>query len=150
MEFLSINHIIVYSFLLLTLFIGILASKNINTIKDYAIANRSYSNHILIMTFIATFIGGNNIQALPCIAFNDGIIFIVLTIITIVISFLIIGFFIAPSILYFNESLTMGNIVGLIYGHKARIISSIIGFLFCLMIVGSQILVIGRILSSFL
>jgi SSS family solute:Na+ symporter len=74
MHYLSIDHITVYVFLLITLVVGLLAGRAIQDVKEYAIANRVYGTGVLTITFLATFIGGSTIIGTTGNVFRDGII----------------------------------------------------------------------------
>ena len=54
MDYLSIDYLIVYSFLLITLVVGLWASRGIKDIREYAIANKMYGKGVLTMTILAT------------------------------------------------------------------------------------------------
>ncbi len=58
MHYLSIDHLIVGSFLLLTLLIGLRAGRGIKDIREYAIANKQFGTGALTLTLVATYIGG--------------------------------------------------------------------------------------------
>jgi len=57
---LNIDNFIVLFFLLITLFVGIIAGKNIKNVKDYALANHRYGFIPLTLTFLATMVGGDD------------------------------------------------------------------------------------------
>ena len=73
----SFNTKIVFGFFLVNFIIGILASRNIKTIKDYVLANRSYELPILVMTLVATYMGANNIIAMPDEIYKHGAVNVV-------------------------------------------------------------------------
>ncbi len=59
-NYLSIDHIIVYGFLIIVLLVGLLAGRKIKDIKDYALANKSYGSgvglgHSILKIFFLTF-----------------------------------------------------------------------------------------------
>ena len=56
----NIDHLIVYIYLLAMLVVGIIAGKGVKTMKDYSIANRSFTNGIMMVTFLATIFGGTS------------------------------------------------------------------------------------------
>ena len=58
MNFFSIDHLIVYTFLAATLLIGLWAGRGIKNIREYAIANKMYGTGVLTITFLATYFGG--------------------------------------------------------------------------------------------
>ena len=52
MQYLSIDYLIVYAFLAITLFIGIRAGRGIKDIREYAIANKTFGTGALVLNFI--------------------------------------------------------------------------------------------------
>ena len=58
MHYLSLDYLIVYAFLLITLIIGLRAGRGIKDIKEYALANKSFGTVALTLTYLATDIGG--------------------------------------------------------------------------------------------
>jgi Flp pilus assembly protein protease CpaA len=55
MNFLSIDALIVYGFLLLTLLVGLWAGRGIKDIREYAIKNKMYATGVFTMTMLATY-----------------------------------------------------------------------------------------------
>ena len=54
MNYLSLDYLIVYTFLAITLIIGMKAGKGIKNIREYAIGDKVYGVAILVFTFLAT------------------------------------------------------------------------------------------------
>ncbi len=145
---LDFNYIIIGSFLLITLILGLWAGRNIKTIEDYAVANKSFGVGMLTMTILATFMGASHIITIPSSTYKYGII-VTLPTIAIVSLFILIGIFIAPKITKFKGIISMGELVGTLYGYHAKIITGIIGFLFSIFVVGGQIIALGKLVSGF-
>ena len=59
MNYLGTGHLIVYTFLLVTLLVGLWAGRGVKDIRDYTIANRQLGTGVLTMTILATYITGN-------------------------------------------------------------------------------------------
>ena len=55
------SYIIIGGFLLATLALGLWAGKDVKTMKDYVLANRSLSTGVLTITLLATFIGAGDL-----------------------------------------------------------------------------------------
>ena len=72
-----ITYLILGSFLLGTLVLGLWAGKDVKTMKDYVLANRSLSTAVVTMSLIATFIASGDI-AQSYWAFSRGIITIMI------------------------------------------------------------------------
>ncbi|MEL6152931.1 MAG: hypothetical protein AAFQ78_02790, partial [Bacteroidota bacterium] len=61
MDYFSIDYLIICAFLIITLIIGLRAGRGIKDIREYAVANKEYGLGILTITFLATYLEGNNI-----------------------------------------------------------------------------------------
>jgi SSS family solute:Na+ symporter len=140
----DINLVIVGAFLLLTLVVGLWAGRNVKTLKDYALANREFGVGVLTMTFLATYIGGNNLIQLPGFFSVYGIVQF-LTGIGEIVAFIVFGLWVAPSLIYFRDSITIGRVADTLFGPSARIVVGISGVIYGLCLMIMQILVIGQI-----
>jgi solute:Na+ symporter, SSS family len=61
MNYLSVDYLIIYAFLLITLIIGLRAGRGIKDIREYAIGNRSFGTVALVLTYLATNTGIINV-----------------------------------------------------------------------------------------
>jgi Na+/proline symporter len=141
---LSVDTIVVYAFLLLTLVVGLWAGRNVKTIEDYALANRSYGTGTLILTFLATWIGGNFVMGYTQQIFEDGIIRVI-TALSQVISILFIAFFITPKIQQFTGCMTIGDLMEKFYGKVGRVVTAIAGLVHTIGILSIQIIALGPV-----
>ncbi len=73
MAYLSIDYLIVYTFLAITLLIGLRAGKGVKDFREYAIANKVYGTFTLTLTFLATNIGGASLLDGTAGVFANGI-----------------------------------------------------------------------------
>lgn len=146
---LDFNHIIIYAFLLLTLIVGLIAGRRIKSMKDYALANKSYSAGILSITLIATWVEGYNILGRPGQSFSEGIIQFTSSI-GVFIGFIVFGTFIGPRMIFFNKSITLGDVSEILYGKESKILIGLLSFAFAVILVSMQILAIGSICNSLL
>jgi Na+/proline symporter len=144
-HYLSIDHIVVYVFLLVTLVVGLLAGRAIKDIEEYAIANRVYGTGVLTITFLATFIGGSTIIGTTGNVFRDGILPIIATGVAPMICILWMAVWIAPRIIHFEGSLTMGDIMGTLYGRHGQVATGVLGFLFTICAVSAQIVALAYV-----
>src|SRR5690349_15567962 len=92
---LTIDQIIVITFLIITLVVGLWAGKGIKDIKDYAIANKSYGTPILLMTLLATMIGGGSTTGDVAQVYKIGILYSVISL-AFPIALMVLAYFIAP------------------------------------------------------
>ena len=124
-NYFSLDHLLVYLFLAITLFIGWYVGKGIKDIDNYALGGRSYSTLVLTLTMLATLEGGAGTMGLSAGIFSDGII-VAAAILGCVLAFLLMALFIAPRMLYFEGCITMGEVVGELYGARSKVVAAII------------------------
>ncbi|MCG8340783.1 MAG: sodium:solute symporter family protein, partial [Cytophagales bacterium] len=148
-NYFTLDHIIVYLFLLATLLVGWYVGRNNKTIDDYAIGGRTFGLAVLVMTFLATQIGGATTIGFAGHVFSDGIIMLAAAS-GYFIARLFMALFIAPKMEYFDDCLTMGDIMGKLYGERSRLTTAIIGALFSIFFVAAQSLSLGIIFESLL
>ncbi|OJW71472.1 MAG: hypothetical protein BGO68_03715 [Candidatus Amoebophilus sp. 36-38] len=147
MNYLSIDAIIVYTFLLITLLVGLRAGRNVKTIKQYAIADKTYGTGVLAITMLATYLTGSQAIGYAGHVFDNGVFFPLITRVFcgVVICFLFIARYIAPKMYRFIGCLTMAEVMGQLYGQKARIWIGVLGTLYSLIMVTLQIIWLGYI-----
>ena len=148
-QYFSIDHLIVYTFLGMVLLIGLLVGRNIKNMRDYAIADKAYGLSVLIVTMLATQLGGGTTIGLGSAIFSDGIIAFVAAL-GCVFAYLFIVKFIASKIKYFEGSITMGDIMEKLYGKRGKVITGIIGFSASIFLVASQSLSLGYVFEVLL
>ena len=146
----SRDHWIVYGFLLLTLIVGLLAGRRIKDIDDYAVGRRSFDTMTLVFTFAATFIGGSTTMGSARYVFTDGIIILVAVFAANIIAFLFMAKCISPRMERFEGCITMGEVVGRLYGEGSRMAAGIIGLLSTFFYGAAQTLALGYIFESLL
>lgn len=61
MNYFSIDFLIVYAFLLITLTIGLQAGRGVKDIREYATANKMFGTGALVLTWLATDIAGETV-----------------------------------------------------------------------------------------
>ena len=148
-NYLDIDYLIVYAFLAITLVIGILAGSGIKDMREYAIANKMYGVVTLTLTFLATNIGSSYIFLGAGEAFSKGIINAVATL-GFAISSLIVALLITPKILYFDNCVTMGDVMRDLYGRYSQVIAGIIGLLYSVALIGTQFSALKLIATTLL
>jgi len=124
----TIDHVIFFVFLALTIWLGLRSSRGIKTIKEYALGDRNFSTATIVSTIVATWIGGNMIFLDVVEVYTNGLYF-VLAQFGSVLSFLIISFFFAPRMAEFLGKLSIAEAMGDLYGDKVRLITTICGFI---------------------
>ena len=74
MPYLTIDYLIVYALLAITLYVGLLAGGRIKDIREYATANKTLGTGALILTWLATDIAGQTILDMTHSVRTEGII----------------------------------------------------------------------------
>jgi len=139
---LTLDFVLVASYLVITLIIGLLASRKIKSFKEYAIGNRDLPTIVIGMTISATLIGGGSSLGTATEVFKFGIIVMVAKY-GVSLGALIIAFFIVPKMEKFLGMLSVGEIMGAMYGKAARVITGIAGMLLCTGRVAAQVMALG-------
>ena len=146
MNYLSLDYLIVYAFLAITLFIGLRAGRGIKDIREYAIANKQFGTGALTLTLVATYLGGWDLFLFPGEVSAVGISFVMPIVLCGVIACLLfIAWFIAPKIVYFKDHLTMGDLMNTFYGQYGQMITGCLGLIYNTTAVSIQILFLGYV-----
>jgi Na+/proline symporter len=113
MPYLSIDYLIVYAFLLITLVIGLRAGRGIKDMREYVLANRSFGTVALVLTFLATNTGIINVVDEIV---KKGIVLSISIMLGLATSSCLLALCIASKMASFSKSLTMGDVMGTLYG----------------------------------
>lgn len=116
---------------------------SINTFYDYALASRTLSIGVLVMSVLATRVGSGDL-AEPDRVFSAGLIQALLSVVFIV-SFLLTGAFIAPRFIHFPSCLTLGDLMSVFFGRFAQVAAGVLSYIFSVLIISTQIKAIGNI-----
>ena len=144
-----LDYSIVGLYLLVVLGLGLYAGRNITTMSQFAVSKRQYSSIIIFATLSASFIGGGfttgnaekvflfgivNVFALWGFSFKE----------------MIVGKYLAPKFAQFRDAISVGDIMAMGFGERARPITGVLGFLLCAGIVGAQVGAIGYLFEVLL
>lgn len=148
---LLVHHQVLLWLLSINLIIGIFSQKRskVNSFTDYALAGRRLPTLVLVVTFLATFIGSGELY-LPNVMEEHGISFVAVHFVCITLSFWSIGTFVAPFLIHFNKSITIGEIMGNLYGPMGRFVTGIVGGAVSLIVLVVQLSAIGSLSFSLL
>ena len=149
MSLLSLDGLIVAAFLLVTLAIGIRAGQGVKTVREYAIAGKRYGTTALVLTFLATDIGGGTVFGNVKEVFTQGPIN-TLALLGLSLSFLWRAFFIAPRMHRFRCCLTMGDVMETLYGSQAKVCTGFLNVLTSGALMAIQMVALGMVFESFL
>jgi len=149
MNYLSVDYLIVYAFLAVTLFIGLRAGRGIKDIREYAIANKSFGTGALVLTYLATNIAGGSVIGMVEDIYTNGII-ITVALLGLFVSYLFIAVFIAPKAADFDNCITMGDLMGTLYDKKSKVIAGTLGTLTAVSLAGMELILLGVISETLL
>lgn len=139
---------IIIAYLLATLIIGYFSGKNVNTVKDYSVSDRNFSNITLLATVFATWLGGAEIFGTAEKTYRYGTIFL-LAVSGYSVNMFIVSKWMTKKIAAFKDAMSLGDIMYQLYGKTGRIIAGL-NLLTCIGIVGAQVAVIGYVCNIFL
>ncbi|XWN35542.1 MAG: ATP-binding protein [Roseivirga sp.] len=143
-DYLDVDHLIVYAFLATILFAGLYVGRDIKDMDDYALTGKSYNLLTLVFTFLATALGSSLTTRMSASIFTDGIIMVVASLGNIL-SSLFVAFYIIPRAVTPKGSMSIAEMMGHFYGSKVRTITGVIGTVYCVGIMAAQMLVLGFI-----
>jgi SSS family solute:Na+ symporter len=134
--------IIVIIYLLVILIVGLVSGRKVKDFKEYAIGNRNLPTIVMGMTVCATLIGSGSSLGTATEVFKFGSI-VILAKYGVSLGALIIAYLIVPKMERFLGKLSVGEIMGEMYGNKVRIITGICGALLSTGRVAAQVMALG-------
>ncbi|MHA7878120.1 MAG: sodium:solute symporter family protein, partial [Bacteroidota bacterium] len=149
MPYLSADYLVVYAFLLVIFIVGWRAGKGIKDIRTYAIGNKNFGTAALVLTFLATEVGGQGAINLAGEIGTVGIIVLV-TFLGMSIAYLVQALWIAPKLAHFAQCMTMGDVMGNLYGRSAQVIVGIFSFFIAICCAGTEVIMLGIVTQSLL
>ncbi|MBT4880246.1 MAG: sodium:solute symporter family protein [Alphaproteobacteria bacterium] len=144
-----IDFLIIISYFIVTILIGLYFGRNVRSIRDFAIADRRYSIPILVATITATMLDSGSTIGLTEKVFSVGIVFI-LIFLGEPITKLLMAQYIAPRMVKFADMISVGDMMDSFYGKPGRIVTGVAGTLLCIGYVGAQISAMGYFCQYFL
>lgn len=137
---------IIMAYLIFTLVVGIWFGQNVTTLKEYSIGNNNFSTTVLVLTITATWIGGGSMVGPAHNAFKSGIIALYPQL-GMTFCLFLISYYLAPRMKPFLGMISVGEMIGKMYGKEARLITGIAGALKSIGHVGVQIFVMGNMFA---
>lgn len=144
----SIDILIVLSFLVLNLVIGLYYGRNITNFKDYALGGRNFSTGTLITTLVATWVGGSSLAIKVSESYTRGLYYITTGVFELC-SFLIVAYLLAPRMKEFLGSVSIAEAMGKMYGKNVRIFTAFCGVLGTIGFISVQFKVSAGLFSYF-
>lgn len=142
-----IDSFIIFLYLIFTIIIGILAGKDVKSTKDFAVGNKDFLTLTLVMTIFATYVDGEAIINGTTQAFKSGLSFF-FVLLGGAISLFLYGY-IAIKVANYKNAISVGDIVGSMYGVNSQITTGISGFLISTALVATQFKALSFVFGYF-
>lgn len=150
---LSVNNIdllIIVSFLLIALSIGIYAGRQIKTINDYVKYYKNYSPAILGLSLVMVIFGSGTISGTVSEIVDIGIIYAIASFGYVINSFISAKFIIPKMNNRFDGMISACDIFKYFFDYRAEKFSAIIAIFFDVGAASTQLLALGKMISYFL
>jgi len=142
----NLDLVLFSAFLILSLFLGIISSKKVTNISEYAIGNRDFSTATIVATLVATWVGAGLFSYTLIETYRQGIYFLIpLAIDSLVLVF--IGHFLAPRMGEFLGKLSIAESMGQIFGPKVKAVTVMLSFVRSICYLGVNFEVSAKILE---
>ncbi|NRB10779.1 MAG: hypothetical protein HRU35_04095 [Rickettsiaceae bacterium] len=126
----DLDIVIFVIFVVVTLVVGILSSRGVTNISQYALGGRNFSTMALSATIIATWISGGLFSYSLSETYKNGLHFII-PLLGDFFVFVIIGYVLVPRMGEFLGKLSIAEAIGSLYGKNSRLIIAVIGIFVC-------------------
>ena len=144
-----VDLVIVVLYFFATFVVGIFSGQNIKNMKDFSVSVKNFPTYVLISTIFSTWVGGDDIIGVSEKIYSWGLVFFVI-VLGQSISFFFHAYAVAPKILrYFPNKISIGEIMGDLYGKPGQAISGVANVLFSIAYVAVQIKSIGCVCNLF-
>lgn len=141
----SIDYAILALYFITMLGITFFTSRKVNNMTDFARGGSSgYGSFFLIATVASAFIGGGFTMGLAEKSFSAGLPYVI-ALFGFSLKEILVGLILAPKMKNFAGSLSVGEIMGKLYGKEARIFTGFLSMLVCGGIAGAQFSAFGYI-----
>ena len=145
-----IDVVIVVLYFVVALAVGIFAGRNVKTMKDFSVSSKIFPTSVLVSTIFATWIGADDLIGVSERVYSVGLSFFVI-VLGLSLSFLFQAYVVAPKIIRgFPNKISIGEIMGDLYGKPGQVTSGIANVLFSVGFIAMQAKAIGCVCNSFL
>jgi Na+/proline symporter len=145
-----IDKIILILFFMITLAIGLRGMRKCKDIEEYTLAKGQQSRFVVIITLIATAIGGQATIGFAAELYSNGAVFL-LTALGYIACPIMFAYFIAPKIdSRFEGMLSIQDIIAYFFGKKITVLTSSVNVISLTLTISSQLVAITHISANFL
>lgn len=145
----NLDNLIIVFYFFTVLCVGLWASRSVKTLDDYATGNRSYNSFFIFATLSSSFIGGGFTSGLAEKVYRLGLFYVV-GLWGFSLKEILIAKYVAPQMTKFNDAVSVGDIMGRLYGENARVFTGIASVLVCAGIAGAQFGAFGYMMNVLL
>ena len=145
----DIDILIVISFFVITLVVGLSSSKEVDTISKYALGGRNFNTSTLVSTIVATWISGSLFFTDLSKTYSDGLAYVIPAL-CMPFSLLITAFIFVPKMQEFLGKLSVAEVMGSLYGRDVRLVTALCGIAGNIGGLAIQFKVVGTIFHYFL
>lgn len=132
------NEYLLYLTLFLFFLLGIFFREKSSSVYSYAIGRKKYSRAFIVATMVSTAIGSGSILGFTSSIFEKGICFLIPVFFE-PLSCFIIGYFFVPKFTKWYGSVSIGDIMGKMYGVNAKKFVGIFSVLLCFGTLSAQL-----------
>lgn len=130
--------IIVIVFLSINLLIGYLTSKKVLHFEHFSVGERSFTTFFIFCSISATFIGGGYTIGNSASVYAVGMVY-AFGLLGFSLKEILVGSIIAPRMRRYTNCHTVGDMIAMTYGKRAKIVTGFFSMLICGGILGAQI-----------
>lgn len=141
-----LDQAIVFGYFALILVVGIWTGRKVKNMDDFSTGNRSYGAAFIFATLSASFIGGGFTNGLAEKVFTMGLVYVI-ALWGFSFKEILVATLIVPRMEPFKNAISVGDIMGQLYGRKAQILTGIASGLVCAGIAGAQFAAFGYVLN---
>ncbi len=145
----TIDISILVLYLIAVISIGWIAARKVKTLDDFATGGRRYTGFFIAATLASSFIGGGFTTGLAEKVYCLGLIYVV-GLWGFSLKEILVAKYIAPKMVKFPTAYSVGDIMGQLYGTRAKVFTGISAFLVCTGILGAQLMAFGHICNVLL
>ena len=125
---------------------GLYMSRKVHCLSDYATGGRSYTAFAVFATLSSSFIGGGFTIGLAEKVFSLGLIYVV-ALWGFSFKEILIAHYIAPRMTRFRKAISVGGMMGMLYGQNVKVFTGVASVLVCAGIAGAQFAGLGYVLN---
>lgn len=147
----TIDYALVAFYAVAVLYCGMFVGRGgDNTLKDYAIGSRDFSTMAIISTVCSTVFGATALNGTLMIGYLYGLkVFVYHELLEIFGNFM--TFYIAANYIQrFYGMISIGDVMGAMYGRAAKMISGLVAIILCYLGVTAQVIAMGLVIEYFL